>query len=332
MQPVFHFGLTIKPRVDSTGVQRHDLVRLVLPLVTFIDLRHGERSCAPLFYKIMTNRTLSYLVKDQNPLIAVQDTTVRDACRSMCERCVGATLVVDRAGDLTGIFTGRDAVHLLAERANAGSRPLADAMTRDPTTVSPKARALDALKAMCEGGFRHVPVTENGKIVGIVSRGDFKGMELEEYCWRILGQRSGSPGNRRIEEIIAKRSPLVLSSNDTVARACEFMWSNEVGCVLVGDQHQQLTGIFTGRDAVRALARIDDAAAVCLAEAMTRNPTATTPDRHAIDALHVMNEGGFRHLPVVKDGTTVGVVSRSDFTGVEIDQLDEEEHLKECIW
>jgi CBS domain-containing protein len=44
-----------------------------------------------------------------------------------------------------------------------------------------------------------------------------------------------------------------------------------------------------------------------------------------------MNDGGFRHLPVVEDDTIWGVVSRGDFKGIEIDQLDDEEHLWECI-
>ena len=52
----------------------------------------------------------------------------------------------------------------------------------------------------------------------------------------------------------------------------------------------------------------------------------------AIEALRAMDDGGFRHLPVAENGRILGVVSRSDFTGVEVDRLDEEEHLKEVIW
>jgi CBS domain-containing protein len=45
-----------------------------------------------------------------------------------------------------------------------------------------------------------------------------------------------------------------------------------------------------------------------------------------------MNEGGFRHLPVVEEGRIWGVLSRGDFSGVELERLDEEIHLAECIW
>jgi CBS domain-containing protein len=103
------------------------------------------------------------------------------------------------------------------------------------------------------------------------------------------------------------------------------------GSTLVVDSQQRLSGIFTGRDAVRVLGSVEDAAAARVVEAMTRKPVTITPDSSAIDALRAMNDGGFRHLPIIDNGKVLGVVSRSDFTGTEIDRLDEEEHLKEVI-
>ena len=131
----------------------------------------------------MTNRELAYIVKDQKPLVLARDETVREACRCMWERWSGSVLVVDRQQRLIGIFTGRDAVRLLAKGKDAGGTPLAKAMTRNPVTITPKSCAIDALRAMSDGGFRHVPVTEDGRILGVVSRGDFKGMEFEEFLW-----------------------------------------------------------------------------------------------------------------------------------------------------
>ena len=61
---------------------------------------------------------------------------------------------------------------------------LADAMTPDPVTIAPHSRAIDALREMSDRGFRHLPVVEGGRIWGVVSRGDFKGTEidrLDEY-------------------------------------------------------------------------------------------------------------------------------------------------------
>jgi CBS domain-containing protein len=281
----------------------------------------------------MTNRELACIVKDQDPLVLPADDTVRQACRAMWERRRGSVLVVDDRKRLTGIFTGRDAVRLLATAKDAASTRLAQAMTCEPITVTPKSRAIDALRAMAEGGFRHVPVTEDGSIRGVVSRGDLKGMELEEFRWEQVGPPRGSGISfRALGDIIRGHKPLVIGEDETVQHACRGMWQRRCGCSLVLDKQQRLAGIFTGRDTLRVLASAEDAGATPVSEAMTRAPATVTADGSAIEALRAMNDGGFRHLPVIENGCIVGVVSRTDFTGIEIDRLEEEEHLKEVIW
>ena len=279
----------------------------------------------------MTNRKLAYIVKDQKPLVLGLNETVQHACRLMWERRAGSVLIVDTENRLSGIFTGRDAVRLLAKGNDAATAHLAQAMTPNPVTIAPESRAIDAMKAMSDGGFRHVPVTENGRILGVVSRGDFKGMEFEEFDWDGISKATGMTADREVASIIKNQKPLVLGADETVQRACQSMSENRSGSVLVVDQQQRLTGIFTGRDAVRLLANGKDAAE-SLGQAMKPNPVTITPDSHAIDALRAMSDAGFRHLPVVENGRISGVVSRSDFTGIEIDRLDEEVHLSECIW
>ena len=279
----------------------------------------------------MTNRKLAYIVKDQKPLVLTADETVQHACRSMWERRTGSVLVVDSQQRLNGIFTGRDAVRLLANGEDAAATLLAKAMTPKPVTVTPDSRAIDALRAMSDGGFRHVPVTDNGGIWGVVSRGDFKGMEFEEFDWARIDKTAGMTTYREVASIIEDQKPLVLAADETVQHACRSMWERKTGSVLVIDSQQRLNGIFTGRDAVRLLANSKDAAATLLADAMTPNPVTVTPHSSAIDALRAMSDGGFRHVPVIENGSICGVISRADFTGMEIDRLDEEEHLCECI-
>ena len=278
----------------------------------------------------MTNRKLAYIVKDQKPLVLGLNETVQQACRLMWQRRSGSVLIVDSKEHLRGIFTGRDAVRLLA-KGNSATTHLAQAMTPNPVTIAPESRAIDAMKAMNDGGFRHVPVTENESIWGVVSRGDFQGMEFEEFDWDGVSKATGMTANREIASIFKNQKPLVLGEDETVQRACQSMTERRCGSVLVVDKPQRLTGIFTGQDAVRLLANGKNAAE-SLGQAMKPNPVTITPDGHAIDALRAMSNGGFRHLPVVENGRICGVVSRSDFTGIEIDRLDEEEHLSECIW
>jgi CBS domain-containing protein len=137
--------------------------------------------------------------------------------------------------------------------------------------------------------------------------------------------------NRKLAEIVKSQRLVVLDEHQSVQQACRCMWECGTGSVLVVDGQQRLIGIFTGRDAVRALAEGKSAETTALTHAMTPNPITATPNSRAIDALREMNNRGFRHLPVVEDGRICGVVSRNDFMGMEIDQLDDEIHLWECI-
>jgi CBS domain-containing protein len=137
--------------------------------------------------------------------------------------------------------------------------------------------------------------------------------------------------NRKIEDIVKGQKLEILAENATVQQACRCMCDCGTGSVLVVDDQSRLTGIFTGRDAVRTLAQGKNAEATILSQAMTSNPVTISPDSRAIDALRKMNELGFRHLPVVESGKIVGIVTRGAFKGMEIDQLDTEIHLWECI-
>lgn len=125
-------------------------------------------------------RRLSDIVCNQNPLTMEQMATVKAACEQMRKRRAGSVLVTDEKGALVGIFTGRDAVcNVLAAGKSASKTTLKQVMTANPTTMSPDKTAIDALRLMWDGGFRHVPLVERGKVQGVVSRGDFKGDEHE---------------------------------------------------------------------------------------------------------------------------------------------------------
>ncbi|MBL8661505.1 MAG: CBS domain-containing protein [Candidatus Odyssella sp.] len=128
----------------------------------------------------MAYRHMSDIVRNQNPLTMPARTTVKEACAAMRTRHVGAVLVTEGDRKLVGIFTGRDAVcRVLAEGKDPVGTALADVMTPAPDTMPPGMSAIDALRQMEDSGYRHIPVVENGKVVGIVSRGDFKGIEID---------------------------------------------------------------------------------------------------------------------------------------------------------
>ena len=127
-------------------------------------------------------RKLSDVIFQQHPLVLNETTSVMAACEQMRDIQAGSVLVTGDTGRLVGIFTGRDAVcRVLAEGRDAASTSLGQVMTRNPTTLSPDQTAIDALRLMWDGGFRHVPLVKGGKILGVVSRGDFKGLEFTRH-------------------------------------------------------------------------------------------------------------------------------------------------------
>jgi CBS domain-containing protein len=125
------------------------------------------------------NREMAEIIRNQTPLTLPPTATVREACEQMHARKVGAVLVVNRKGELAGIFTGRDAVRFLGEGKDAKATHLKDVMTHKPHHLPPRHTAIDALRLMRDGGFRHVPVVHEGLVIGIVSRGDFRGLEQD---------------------------------------------------------------------------------------------------------------------------------------------------------
>jgi CBS domain-containing protein len=125
-------------------------------------------------------RKISDLIRDRNPLILSPNVTVRCACQLMRERRTGAALVASHDHELKGIFTRGDAVNrVLAEGRSAVKTTLGQVMTADLRTVSPATTAIEALRIMEDCGCRHLPVISDGKILGVIFRGDFKGIELD---------------------------------------------------------------------------------------------------------------------------------------------------------
>ncbi|MBY0335267.1 MAG: CBS domain-containing protein [Acetobacteraceae bacterium] len=120
-------------------------------------------------------RSMAEMVRNREPVTVEAGATIRACCALMHRHRIGAVLVVE-GGRLAGIFTGRDAVRALAEGLSSET-PVASVMTIRPVTISARETALDALRTLNDAGFRHLPVVEDGRILGIVSRYDFRACE-----------------------------------------------------------------------------------------------------------------------------------------------------------
>jgi len=104
------------------------------------------------------------------PLFSIsRETSIREAARVMMENSVGAVAVIDR-GKLAGILTERDIVFRgVARNLSMDDGTAGDIMTPDPVTVESKDAVSDALAVKLGDRFRHLPVIEDDKVVGIIS-------------------------------------------------------------------------------------------------------------------------------------------------------------------
>lgn len=140
----------------------------------------------------MTERTIREIIEGQELLTAPADMRLDEAARMMKQRNVGAMMVVD-GGKLVGMFTERDALfRVLATGLDGATTPLSEVMTKNPRTISPDRLFVQALSIMHEGRFRHLPVVEDGRPIGMVSARDAFGPELEAFVYELLRQEQVS--------------------------------------------------------------------------------------------------------------------------------------------
>jgi CBS domain-containing protein len=128
----------------------------------------------------MPDRPIRDIIQRNRLVSASENTTVSEAARLMKETRVGAILVL-RKERLVGIFTERDALNrVLAVGLDPLHTKLSQVMTAKPDSMAPDKPFGHALIAMYEHGYRHMPVVENGKAVGVVSMRDARPPELYE--------------------------------------------------------------------------------------------------------------------------------------------------------
>jgi CBS domain-containing protein len=104
--------------------------------------------------------------------------SLTEVAERMVDKDVGAVLVMEE-GRLVGILTERDVLRAVA-RGTAETSVVADWMTRDPDTLGPDESTQHAAVLMIHGGFRHLPVTEDDEVVGMLSIRDLMRVVLED--------------------------------------------------------------------------------------------------------------------------------------------------------
>ena len=111
-----------------------------------------------------------------------------------------------------------------------------------------------------------------------------------------------------VEELMTK-DVLTVEPSDTIGEAAEKMHDANVGAVVVVEDFARIVGIVTERDLLRAVAQRARAAEARVRQWMTPDPLTIEPETSIEEAAQIMFNHNFRHLPVVKEGRPLGIVS-----------------------
>jgi len=141
--------------------------------------------------------------------------------------------------------------------------------------------------------------------------------------------------NRPIRDIIRRAKLVTAHESASVAAAARLMADANVGALLFVEK-DHLKGIFTERDVLtRVVAKGLDPATTPLSRVMTANPDTISPDKPFGQALIMMYDHGYRHMPVVDGGKPIGIVSMRDAAPPELKDLEvdveQREHISEIL-
>lgn len=119
-------------------------------------------------------------IKGSDVVTVSSDSSIGDLIATLARHNIGAVVVVD-GGKVEGIISERDIVrHLAGSAEGFRARPVSTLMTRAPRTCARTDTVEHAMSIMSQGRFRHLPVVEDGELIGIISIGDVVKRKIEE--------------------------------------------------------------------------------------------------------------------------------------------------------
>merc|ERR1712032_180500 len=276
--------------------------------------------------------TLRSLLSSMPTTIVSFRTSVKEAGDLMAQAKKAA--LIEDSGKLVGIFGFKDMMtRVVSKELPLHSTPISNVMTLNPYYVSPDMTVVEALQVMHDNKFLSLPVCDNDKILGVVDV-----MDLIYGCgstegWRslfknaidsvvdevdnksvfsvrcqtavqdknICSTMSSNAKNdvRKIEKLRPKK-PILSSCEGNVLSVCQMLSNKRSDAALIVDSRGSLVGILTDIDiTLRVVAKNLNPSLTLVSKVMTINPKMVSMDDFAMDALAIMMDNHFRHLPVV---------------------------------
>lgn len=182
------------------------------------------------------------------PLTVAPEDDARRVAERLVHWGIGCTPVVEK-GRLLGIITETDLLRVFVERRRAGELgdaadpPVSACMVRDPDTIDPTAQVAYLADYLDSADYRHLPVTDGERLLGIVSDRDVR-----------MAVGRGMTEDTPVSEIMA-RDPVTIGPDEPVSRAAELMRQNRFSALPV-EEEARLMGLITSTDVLEHCARV----------------------------------------------------------------------------
>jgi CBS domain-containing protein len=129
-------------------------------------------------------------VKGKSVATARQEDTLESIAQKLASRKIGAIVIVGDGGNVAGIISERDIVRAVAEQGAASlQQPVSNVMTTSVMSCNESSTLDQMMAVMTQGRFRHVPVIEEGALVGIISIGDVVKHHIAEVEMEVTAMR-----------------------------------------------------------------------------------------------------------------------------------------------
>lgn len=126
------------------------------------------------------------LAKKGRGIVTIRpEQVVREAVALLAKHNIGALVAINEAHEPVGILSERDITRALAKDEQIFSQPISTLMTRNPITGVPQDDVLIVANTMTEKRFRHLPIVDKGRLIGIVSIGDVVKAQRDQYAGEI---------------------------------------------------------------------------------------------------------------------------------------------------
>ena len=253
--------------------------------------------------KNLMSTTLITIDKDQN---------LSDALKLLRKNRISRLPVLNNK-ELVGIISERDIAKKLGsskyESMPSSRLHVSSVMVKDIISVSKSMRLAEVANIMLENGIGSVPIIDEGKMVGIVSKADFVTLAIDGEYDKIC-----------TKEIMTK-GIISISPSERLVHARRVSIDSNVGRLPVIDV-EELVGMITSKDLMRAFIDFrknvpekyqkSQIKEVLVEDIMSTNPLVVTKDDSISDVAKIMIETGYNGLPVVEEDNVVGIITQTD--------------------